>query len=275
MWDYEIFYRLAIFSINDGIEIIAIASLFYSFSIWLKQDQQKPLVLYFYGLATMMLLTDLVNLPTLSNSFFALSPAIIMLFILVHQKSLQKNFVALKNIQPSELINSNWLDILLRACLISTNQKQKVACLIEGKDALSELLNSPFILRTKIQASLLEALLNSTNYDQQKMIWVSNTGLLLSINVDWKSLDSQANSQSQTIDEWQQISLLYTAQADAIVFRIAPQERTFDIIAEGKLLEGLPIDQAIKLIQSYCLKKTGQDLYDKSNSKKSRSPFYT
>lgn len=263
MWYQELFYRLAIFGIKDAVEIGGITGLLYYFSVWLKQDHQKPLVLYFYGLCSVIIIAHFAGLPTLSDSLIALCPAILMLFILIHQKSLQKSFVALKNIQPSQIIQSNWLDTLLRACLIATNHKQKICCLIEGNDALGELVTAPFTLKSKIQPLLLETLLNSSSFDQQKMIWVSNTGLLLGINVTWCNDNLQKAQGNQTIDDWQQNNLLFTAQTDALAFRINPLDRTFDIVVEGKLLEKITIDQAVKLMQRYFTKKINQEPHGK------------
>ena len=257
MWHNEIFYRLAIFGFRDVIEILCITNAIYFFSIWLKQDQQKPLVLYFYSMCSLVIMAHLANLQTLTASLSTFFPVSIMLFILIHQKSLQKNFVTLKNMQPAQIINHDWLETLLRSCIIAANNKQPIYCLIECYDKLAEHVHTPFLIKSKLQPDLLDALLNSTNYDRHKMIWLSNTGELFGINTDWlipkHMLD--ISKPNYDFDNWQTNSLLFTAQTDALAFRLNPNNKTFDIIATGKILEKITMDQAIKLMRKHFIVK--------------------
>lgn len=255
MWYEEIFYRLAIFSIKDVIEILCITGGLYSFSLWLKQDLQKPLVLYFYGACSIIITAHLIDLPTISNTLTVLYPTIIMLFILVHQKSLQKNFVTLKNWQPSQITNTNWLETLLRSCIIAANNKRQISCIIEGHDSLNELVSAPFEIKSKLQPELLDVLLNSAGYDQHKMIWLSSTGVLLGINTEWQLLDSIVDNNESELDNWQKNCLLFTGKTDALAFRLNPVSKCFDIVTEGTLLEKVPMDQTIKLMKRHFIKK--------------------
>lgn len=250
----EIFYRLAIFSLKDVIEIFGITIGLYYFSMWLKQDSQKSLVCYFYSINSLMIAGHLANLPTLNSALTMLYPSILMLFILVHQRSLQKNFVTLKNIQPVQIMNHNWLEILLRSCIIAANNKRHIYCLIEGHDTLNELVAAPFEIKSKLQPELLDALLNSTSYNQHKMIWLSNTGMLLGINTEWQLIDSIVDNQTSELDDWQKNCLLFTTKTDALAFRLNPLTKKFDIVTEGVLLEKIPTDQAIKLMRKHFIK---------------------
>lgn len=255
MWYEELLYRLAIFNIKDVIEIFCFASIFYFFSIWLKQDRQKPLLFYFYGTCTLLITTHLADLPTISNAIISLCPALIMLFILVHQKSLQKNFVTLKNITPAQNLNLNWLEILLRSCIISANNKKNIYCLIESHDQLNELVHAPFEIKAKLQPELLDVLLSSPSYEQNKMIWLSNTGMLLGINTKWQQVDHTSDHDSDSLDNWEKKCILSTSKTDALAFRLNSLTKNFDIITEGLLIEKVPIDQAIKLMRKHFIKK--------------------
>jgi len=255
MWYEEIFYRLAIFSIKDVIEILCLTGGLYSFSLWLKQDQQKPLVLYFYGTCSLVIMAHLADLPTISNTLTVLYPTMIMLFILVHQKSLQKSFVTLKNLQPSQITNTTWLETLLRSCIIAANNKRQISCIIEGHDSLNELVSAPFEIKSKLQPELLDVLLNSASYDQHKMIWLSSTGILLGINTEWQLIDSIVDNRESELDNWQKNCLLFTSKTDALAFRLNPINKTFDIVTEGTLLEKVPTDQTIKLMRRHFIKK--------------------
>lgn len=254
MWYKEIFYRLAIFGIKDTIEIFCITNALYFFSIWLKQDRQKPLVIYFYSMCSFVIITYLMELPTLSNSLMALYPTMIMLFILIHQKSLQKNFILLKNTTATQ-ITPNWLETLLRSCIIAANNKQPINCLIEGIDSLADHIFVPFMIKSALQPNLLDTLLSSTSYNPNKMLWLSSTGMLLSINAEWQITGQIVYDKVSDLDNWQKNSILFTAQTDALIFRLNPHNKSFDIITEGKLIEKIPTDQAIKLMHKHFVKK--------------------
>ncbi len=260
MWYQELFYRLAIFGIKDVIEILCITNAIYFFSVWLKQDLQKPLVLYFYSMCSLVVFAHLANLTTITSTLSMLYPAIIMLFILIHQKSLQHNFVTLKNIQPAHIANHNWLETLLRSCIIAANNKQQIICLIENQDVLSDLVTSTLIIKAKLQPELLDALLTSTNYNPAKMIWLSNTGTLIGLNTDWMSI----HTTQKLDDDWQTASLLITKQTDALTFRLNPHNKSFDIICDGQLLEKISMDHAIKLMQRHFIRKNNNPELNKN-----------
>lgn len=250
MWYKEIIYRLGIFSWQDGLEILAISAGIYGFVIWLAQDQQKKLVGKFFALTSLVILAQFLELPTLSTLTIGLYPAMLMLFILVHQTSLQKNFVSLKNLQTPNLITStNWLQILLRSCLIAMNQKQTVYCIIEGQDAIGGFVTTPFIITSKLQPEFLDLLMCSTSYNPQQMIWVNKVGTLVGINSSWNPTGLIADQATSTLELWRQNCLLFTAKTDLIAFQIDPIKRTFEIISQGKTSSPLPIDQGIKLLQ--------------------------
>lgn len=245
-WSSELFYRLAIFNLKDLIEILSITSGLYFFSVWLKQDLQKPLVLYFYSICSLIIVANLVCLPTLSNLLITIFPVIIMLFILIHQKSLQQNFVALKNIQPAQIANTNWLETLLRTCIIAANNKQPINCLIEGQDSLTSLVSCTLSVKAKLETELLDALVTSSNYDANKLIWLSNNGLLLGLNTSL--------IMHQKINDWLDQAIYFSKQTDCLIFRMYPQTKKFDMITSGKLIENVGMDHAIKLMQKHIIK---------------------
>jgi hypothetical protein len=281
MWYNELFYRLAIFNFKDVIEILSLSSAIYFFSIWLKQDQQKPLVLYFYSACSLFITAHILELNTLTAGLNFLYPSIIMLFIIIHQKSLQKSFVTLKNIQPAHITNQNWLETLLRSCIIAANNKQPITCLIEGQDRLIDLVHTPIVIKSKLEPGLLDALIHSTNYDCHKMIWLSNTGILLGINTDWLATNCVSdlpNNYIQQLDLWQKQAIVVTMQTDATAFRLNPTSKTFDIINGGKLIEKVAMDQAIILMKKYFTKNDliqNRDNYEPKNQTENQTHKHT
>jgi len=277
-WSHELFYRIAIFNLKDVIEILSITSGLYFFSVWLKQDQQKPLVLYFYSVCSLVIMANLIYLPTLSSLLITIFPIMIMLFILIHQRSLQQNFVALKNIQPAQnIINTNWLETLLRACIIAANNKQSISCLIEGQDNLANLVSCSLIVKAKLESALLDALVTSNNYDANKMIWLSNTGLLIGLNTNLI-----LNNPLNKTDSFQEQAVWFTKQTDCLIFRMHSQSKNFEFITQGKLIENVGMDQAIKLMRKHFIKdlikndltKNGKD-HDYQIQKESKQQLTT
>lgn len=263
IWSAELFYRLAIFNLKDLIEILSITGGLYFFSIWLKQDHQKPLVLYFYSICSLVIMANLIYLPTLSNLLTTIFPVIIMLFILIHQRSLQQNFVALRNIQPAQIINANWLETLLRTCIIAANNKQPIHCLIEGQNSLANLVSCDLIVKAKLESELLDALITSDSYDASQMIWLSNTGVLIGLNT--KLVINTKELNNNKIDHWQEQAIWFSKQTDCLIFRMHQINKSFDIITSGKLLEKISMDHAIKLLQKHLIQNLA-----KTNSNQDR-----
>ncbi len=83
---------------RDCLEIIFFASLFYYLTLWLKKDKTKNLLPYFYGYCLITFCAYMLELTTVTSLLFLFTPAAVMLFILMHQDTLQRNIVALKHI---------------------------------------------------------------------------------------------------------------------------------------------------------------------------------
>src|SRR3990170_8108111 len=80
---------------RDVLEILFFSSIFYFISCWLKKDKQKNLVGIFQLYIFSIVATYLLDLATINMVLFMYTPSIIMIFILIHQRTLQKNFVGL------------------------------------------------------------------------------------------------------------------------------------------------------------------------------------
>ena len=235
---------------HDGIEILFFSSLFYYLALWLRKDKQQNLLWYFYGYSAVTLFAYNAPLPTVSLFLLIFSPAIIMLFIMVHQNILQRNFVALRHITPAQTTTHNWLEELIQTCLIVINNNKSITCIIERNDNMHTFLQVPFIIHAPLHTALLEVLINSDSYDQHKMVWIDAHGNLEGINASWRHTITQPHETAdldQTHFEKMRLeksrfekiiseetvledALLYTTKTDALIFTINPETRTFTII---------------------------------------------
>jgi len=258
---------------RNCIEILFFTLLIYYFSLWLKADRKKNLLPYFYGYCTLTLVTHFTQLTTISYFLFLFAPVAIMLFILIHQTTLQRNFVALKNIVPAKNIKTNWPETVIRSFLFAINKNKEIHCVIESKDSLEEFLFSPLILNANIQQGLIHILYESQMFDQKKMLWLNTNGQLVGINSQWReSVFAKASSdkpifesisqnnkkpQPPTLKQktpdspFVQNALLLSSHTDALFLQITPQKRTFDIIFNGELFNNINSDNALNILKKY------------------------
>jgi hypothetical protein len=234
----------------DAIEILFFSSLFYYLALWLRKDKQQNLLWYFYGYCALTLITYTVNLPTISIFLFLFSPAIIMLFIIIHQDILQRNFVALRHIKPVQKAAHNWIETLIQTALIVINNTNKsITCIVERTDTMHTFLQAPFIIHAPLNTTLLETFINSHSYDQNKMIWIDASGNLEGINASWRQTITEFSYTEQSV--CLENALLYTTKTDALVFTIDSETRTFTIIMQGKKLQKINAHHAYITIQKY------------------------
>ncbi len=235
---YDILWR-------DVLEIIFFAALFYYLTLWLKKDKTKNLLPYFYGYCLVAFCAHVLELTTITSFLFLFTPAAVMLFILMHQDTLQRNIVALKHITAKPISTHNWLETLLRTCLVALNNNKEILCIIEHTDDMKPFINTPSVINAQLTQDLLALLLESSLYDPQKMIWVSSNGQLHGINATWQST-SQTSAPTLS---WHNEAVLYTQKTDALVVHLDQTNGTFTLISNGIIHEKLSAHHVFGLIK--------------------------
>jgi hypothetical protein len=269
---------LGVFSWKDPVEILFFSWLIYRFSLWLKENQTHTLLILFYRLCLLLICSHFFQFTTINSFFFLYGPACIMLFILVHQETLQQNFVTMKKIKPlKNQTQANWLEVLLRTCLRTQNAHKSFICIIEQSDELSLLLEAPFFMKNTITDDLLVLLLESPHLNPEKLVWLSQDGTINAVNALWKKPIDQTwladNVKNQ--EAWIANAIMTTQKTDALVFKSNAQSGTFDVVAQGKLIEHLSATNTLRIIRHYlnvgpqAIPKKGDPVYEKSQHKKS------
>jgi len=241
---------------QDSIEIIFFCFTFYAISIWLQKDRQKPLLLYFYGYCFITIAAYYTNLSTLTTVLFFSAPATSMLFILLHQTTLQKNIITPKKYVPAQQKKDDWLETFFRSCLIAMNNNTPVLCVIEHTDALNTFLTTPLPLSSPIQEQLLSLLFSSSVYDPEKLVWITTQGTLCGINATWNSSydpDWQKSSLTSTVPGYHN-ALFFTQKTDALIFYLDPNKRSISLFIQGTLFENISIQQTLQRIKNYVRK---------------------
>jgi hypothetical protein len=210
------FYHLIM---RDVIEIIFYSSCIFTLCQWLRADKTKNVTVYFFAYCALALSAWIAQMPTLTPFLFAYAPIALLLFIILHEKTLQRNLVTLCSITPARIQHEDWLDTLLSCSLTSINNKKLITIIIEHKDALDHFVTTPFTINADLTKNILDIFLMSSAYDEHKMIWVNTTGKIRGINVIW-------NNKQETYD-------------NAIIFSAHPVSRAFSVIINGKETKNL------------------------------------
>lgn len=241
------------FGVKDIIEIIALSSIIYLFSRWLYQDTSKKLLLSFYGYCIVLLCSFSFQLFTLGFILLAAAPAAILLFITVHQKTLQKNFVAFKKVTVTDTVASNWDETLIRECLVVANNNKEITCLIERHESLDQFFVHALPLHGSLDHETLAFITASPLYQEQGMVLISLTGNITAINATWKSPASTPWLTGALNPEkiGEHYALFYSTHFDCIALSITPKRRLFTLIVEGKKHENLSATQALTLVHRH------------------------
>lgn len=242
---------------RDVIEISIFSLAFYYFSRWLAYDKNNQLLRYFYLYCTVTLIAYQAQLTTLSTLLCFTAPIIIMLFIIMHQNILQRNFVALRSAKTSCQPNT-WLESLIRSALIALNHSKELMCVIEDKDNLDHFIGTTLELNIPLHEGVLDLIIQSSLYNNNKFIWSTTRGYVTGINAEWKIpyQDVTLQEEIHTLPQWQQDALIITHNTDAVVMKSNMTTHTFTLIIQGTLYPDIDPHNALKLIQHYIRSKT-------------------
>lgn len=230
------------------VEILFFSTLFYQMSLWLKRDRHHNLLAYWYSYCLLGLVAHYLQLNTISSVLFFFTPSIIMLFLMMHQEQLQKNFVALRRLTPARAASADWLEQLVRSCIVAVNNNKSLVCVIERDDSLEDFLTAPFIFNAELHSSTFDMLINTT-YNDKKLIWFNDRGTLRGINAAWNIPHDEFLNTNIEMPTWQQDALFFTAKTDAITLGIDLNDRSFTIITRGKSFEHIAAHNALKFIK--------------------------
>lgn len=246
--------KLMIFSLYDCIEIIVLATALYYFMRWLAQDKQKNLIVWFYGYCTLLCGSFYLGLQTVHFLLLAASPVVFMLFIVIHQQTLQKNFITLTSLSPKALPTTHWLEELIQGCLHALNKNREVFCIIERTDSLEQFLATNCVFNAEITQDLLEQLVIKTAHEGVVTLWVNHAGKLHGFNPTWRTTPDEiwVTQDVKALHAWKQNALLMTEKSDALMFTLSPTTRLCTIIIEGKIVNDLSAHHAFALLKNYC-----------------------
>jgi hypothetical protein len=231
--------------------MLFLSALIYSVLLWLKKDTQRNLVMLFYLVFTGITVIHYLDLQIVKFSLLSGLPIICVLFILFHQETLQKQFITInkKNSEPEE--TDTWIDEIVKSCLIALNKQREMILIIERADLLRNLINTPYFIYAELKKDIFEILLDKHSAAHDHMIWINQQGKLVAINATWRSIIDEAwiTKEIEHLSPWKQQALYITSKTDAFICKINPVSRNFDLVVQGKLVEGITAEQFAIFLQ--------------------------
>lgn len=240
-----------LFNWRDGIEILFFWGTIYYFLRWLNYDKQKNLLVPVYLYWCLLLGAQVMGLYSISLIVLLTAPALIIFFIILHQETLQKNFIALKNISLEPITNTHWLEELMRSCLKALNNNKETICVIERTDRLADYITAPCMVNAELNAGIVDLLLENSSSLTPTMLWLNYYGKFIAINTELTIIHDEvwSSEELKNVHKWKQDAVILTSKTDAIIMRLSPTTRVFDLIMQGKIIEQLTAGQAYTLIQ--------------------------
>lgn len=229
---------------HDLVEITFFSVILYHFSLWLRKDRQKNLLGYFYCYLGVVLGSHYASLQTLHTFLVITAPIAIVLFIIAHQEILQRNFVALATIVPAHRneLADDWLEVLMRSCLVAASHNKQLSCVIENYDSLEPFITTEYALNIPIKKSVLDLTFESLLFDPEKMLWTNSQGTLHGINAAWSNIGS---------NNWAEHALFISTKTDAVIFTVSPTTRNFTIFVAGNTYSHISALHALTTLKKY------------------------
>lgn len=238
------------FTWRDVLEICIFSFMSYGVIRLLAQDKQKRLLPTFYLYCTLFACAFFFNITGLLIVLAIGAPIVAMLFITMHQRTLQKNFIQLTSLAPQPEKVAEWLDVLLQSALHGLNQNKSLVVILERSQSLESLLTASCTLHAPISDQLLTILLKASSAEEPIVLWVNQAGKIHALNptstIPYES--TWLSEELQSLDRFKQDGFIITEKSDAIIWMLSPTTRLFTLIAGGKIFERLSVTALMSTI---------------------------
>lgn len=246
------FFTKNIFSLTDIFEIFFISTIIYTLTLWLKKDQTKNLIIPFYSYFGCLFFSYYFNLAAINYIFFISFPILIIVFIILHQESLQKNFIMLNRNTNDRNKNQDWVEEFIKSCLLALNKKKEIIFVIEKKNCLANFLKTSSKFYADFNKELFDILIEKQISNYNYMVWINKEGKLVAINACWNfDIDEIWLAENVLyLENWKQKSIYITTKTDSFIVQIIPFTRTFNIIIQGKIIQNILPEKAFEIIRN-------------------------
>lgn len=247
------------FSWSDGIEIVFFSMIWYTALLWLKKDRTRNLLYPVFTYLVVLAGSYILPFTTIHYSMIWLAPVACCLLFLVHQRTLQKNFIALwPSYQTSQ---TDWVEQLIRYLLTTAHHGQQISCIIENKDSVTPWITARYDMQLPVSSTTFELLATHTRHRWDKPIIISSVGTVTGFDTAW----TPSSQQQAALSEYDQPTSC-TSFCDAIYLHVQPANQhsapICTVILNGTIREQMPIAHIATLLA----KKSRVKLPDQGNA---------
>lgn len=244
--------------IKDSIEVVALILICYYFLRLLKTDEQQPLIGYFYAYALFWGVCYLAQLNTLVSLFEHTFAPVCMFFMLIHQKTLQKNFISLCKVKPAQKEQSDWLQEIIRFCLQANTD---LYFLVEHKQSVHDLVTINEPMHAQINTTLLQFLHHCPDIEPDQYMLIDTLGTLHGIHVQWKKPLALTDINDHELTK----ASYYLMHSDAFVIHYHYEQRLFAIVMRDTIYNNLTTAQILQSINHYLASESDKGIKDEAS----------
>lgn len=244
--------QFAITSIKDIIEIIFFIVLIYSFVHLTERELNKTFSYFSYYFLSLFLLCIWFNLPSILSFLIFYMPALIIIYIVCRQDTLQRNSLRLIKPKKSSMPEFSWVDDLIKACLQVQTRKKTVMVIIEHSHSLVSFIKTSYMLNASISPELITLVCESLYYEHDKFLWINSQGTLKACNAHLESAIHPDWISEELVDNFQLAHLIaLTKKTDALVLLSIPNHASFTLLAQGVLVDKIMSTTVVSIIKNY------------------------
>ena len=185
---------------------------------------------------------------------FITAPVVALIFIIMHQETLQKNFVYLTKGSTKAIDTNHWVDEFIKCCLTALNKHKEIVLVIERSDHLKSLIHAPNFIYAELKKDVFDILLEKHHPTHDYMIWINQQGKLVAINCTWRTQidETWMRKEVQNMHAWKQTALFITSKTDALMLKVNPLTPSFDLVSQGKVVEEVDaMEQTSNFLKKY------------------------
>jgi hypothetical protein len=243
--------NLSIWRWQDVFEIFFFTGSLYYLSRWLARHINKKLLVTLYSYCTCIIVAYFLELTLVYSFLITTAPIACMLLILMHQETIQRNFIVAQRIVPAPS-NQQWIEALMQCCMKAGSGNKDVFGVIQRNDDVSTYLKTNCPINALIHKDLLFMIMQSPLFEHGKLLWLRSNGSLVGINSSWQQFTNKILPDSlHPHADWQEMALAISAKTDVLVFKSDHTTNSFSIILNGVLAEKITAHNCVKLIGDY------------------------
>jgi DNA integrity scanning protein DisA with diadenylate cyclase activity len=249
--------KIGILCWTDVLELAVLVGIVYGFGRWLKHDRSQRLLLYFYAGGVVCVLAVLFDLQAIVAFYKTAWPILVVLFIVVHQKSLQQNYIAARTIEADAVsVDHDWIRVIMRAAFKAVQRKKNLFFVIEGKQYIREYITTPVVFQSPVQEPVVDMIVESALIYDNSLVLLNQLGTLVALNGQWSLTEPPELAAEYTqLPLIQQQALFLTHKTDMLVFFVDAESKRLTVMAQGTLVKNLTSDTAELVINQYIRKQ--------------------